>query len=434
VTAAAADSSLFGNQRFVRYCWAKLLSLVGQNALIYGLFIAVISERESSLATSAFVLASVVPSIVLSLPGGVVADLLPKKPVLLITTGLRLLVVYCFIDFDPGLESAIGLTFLLWTAYQFFSPAENAALPAIVQPARIAHASSFLQALSLVAQLLGAGVVAPLTVKLVDVEGLYLIVFACLALSGLTFASIPRLSGGGEAQVRLGWLSSLPAGYRTIAADPRLTSITLLRILLDTGMMMFVVVAPVFIEEILDAGAENAVYIALPGAAGLGLGLLVAPWLLSVLSARVVAPAGFVCFTAVLLTLPYVDAFAPETADASGPIQDVTNWLGVSDAIAATVLLLPVAGFGSSLVHVAARTEVYRRVPGSLVAQVFATQSALGSISALLPTLLTGVLLDLIPVRAALILIGGALTACALAAWLRGSRAGRQRSPAGAGL
>jgi uncharacterized membrane protein len=81
-------------------------------------------------------------------------------------------------------------------------------------------------------------------------------------------------------------------------------------------------------------------------------------------------------------------------------------------------------------VHVAARTEVYRRVPTNLVAQVFATQSALGSISALAPTFLIGVLLDLLPVRAVLILVGVSLSVCALAAWQWGARA-RGAAPPG---
>jgi hypothetical protein len=418
------DGGLFANTRFVRYSYAKLLSLLAQNALIYGLFIAVISRQESALTTSAFVLASVVPSIILSIPGGLVADLLPKKPVLVLTLLLRLLVVYWFIDFDPGVEAVIGLTFLVWTAYQFFSPAENAAVLAIVPREQFAHASSFLQALSLAAQLLGAGVIAPLAVKLLDLQGLYLIVFGCLAASTLTFASIPSLSPPpDQAPRQLASWRSLPDGYRTISADARLTSITLMRILLDTGMMMFIVAAPVFIEDTLNTGAQNAVYIALPGAAGLALGLALAPLLLTFFDARSVALAGFVCFTAVLLALPFVDEYAPEVAGASGPIGDITSWLGVSDAIVATVFLLPIAGAGSSLVHVAARTEVYRRVPAKLIAQVFATQSALGSVSALIPTFLAGILLDQLPVRVVLILIGGSLTGCALAAWHRGARA-----------
>ncbi len=414
---------LFANSRFVRYCYAKFFSLLGQNALIYGLFIAVISEQESSVATSAFVLASVVPSIVLSLPGGLVADKLPRKLVMLVALALRILVVYWFINFNPTGGAVIGLTFLVWTAYQFFSPAESAALLAIVARDRLAHATSFLQGLSLVAQLIGAGLVAPVAVKLLDEDGLYVIVLVCLILSALIFAAIPELThreDEDETKQRLAWWRSMPVGYRTIRSDARLTSITLMRVLLDTGMLMFIVVAPVFIEDTLNTGARNAIYIAIPGALGLAVGLITAPMLLAFFNARSLALAGFVCFTSVLLALPFVDAFAPEIAAAFGPVEDLTNWLKLSDAIVATVFLLPIAGLGSSFVQVAVRTEVYRRVPSNLVAQVFATQSAMGSIGALVPTFLAGVMLDVLPVRAVLILSGVSLTAIAVAAWQRG--------------
>jgi Major Facilitator Superfamily len=424
-TSAENDLGLFANSRFVRYSYAKFLSLLGQNALIYGLFIAVISDQKSSVATSAFVLASVVPSIALSLPGGLVADLLPKKLVLLIALALRMLVVYWFIDFSLGVETVIGLTFLVWTAYQFFSPAESAALLAIVTRDRLAHATSFLQALSLAAQLLGAGAVAPLAVKLLPNDGLYVIVMVCLATSALIFASIPDLSHqeGRREQQPLAWWKSMPVGYHTIAADPRLTSITLIRVLLDTGMLMFVVAAPIFIEDTLHTGASNAIYIAIPGALGLALGLLTAPMLLTFVNARTLSLTGFVCFTSVLLALPFVDGFAPQISGAFGPINDFTNWLHLSDAIVATIFLLPIAGLGSSFVQVSARTEVYHRVPTNLVAQVFATQSAAGSIGALVPTFLAGIMLDILPVRVVLILIGGTLTAIAVVAWRRGGMA-----------
>ena len=45
--------------------------------------------------------------------------------------------------------------------------------------------------------------------------------------------------------------------------------------------------------------------------------------------------------------------------------------------------LLPFAGLGAGLVQVASRTAVYRTVPRQLIAQVFATQSAIGSTAAL---------------------------------------------------
>jgi hypothetical protein len=427
----AGSLGLLKNERFVRYGWAKFLQLLAQNALIYGLFISVINQQESSLATSAFVLASVVPSILLSVPGGLFADLLPNKFALLSTMIARLVIVYLFIDFEPGLEAIIGLTFLVWGVYQFFSPAENAAVLAIVPADRLPSASSFVQAISLLAQMGGAGIVAPLAIRFLDAEGLYLIVFGLLLVSTTLFAIVPDLSTEQEKQAEtLSPWRALPVGYRTIVGDARLTSITLMRVLLDAAMLSFIVVAPKFIEDTLNTGAQNAIYIAVPGAIGLAAGLIIAPGLLTFMSARGVVLMGFLTFTAVLLVLPFVDTLAPDIARTLGPFRDVQRAVNLSDALTATMLLLPLGGLGASFVQVAARTEVYRRAPGSVIAQVFATQSALGSIAALVPTFMVGVALDLISVKIVLLMIGGSLAVLAVAVWLRGRKSQAPLQPA----
>ena len=60
---------------------------------------------------------------------------------------------------------------------------------------------------------------------------------------------------------------------------------------------------------------------------------------------------------------------------------------------------------------------VYKRVPPHLIAQVFATQSAVSSIATLLPTFLAGALLDLLPVETVLVAFAAGLAVLALAAF-----------------
>jgi MFS transporter len=413
---------LLGDPRFVRYLWAKFLSLAGQNALIYGLFIAVITRQESSLATSAFVMASVIPSILLSLPGGLFADLTPNKFGLLSTLAVRIALIYFFFDLGANVETVIGLTFLVWTAYQFFSPAESAAVLALVPRDRLPHSSALIQALSLAAQIVGAGVIAPLAIQLLDTNGLYIIVFVMLAASFVLFAQIPNLSAEQEREAkRLSLWRALPVGLRTIAADEGLSSITIMRVLLDTGMLAFIVIAPVFIQDELDTGASNAIYIALPAALGIALGLIVSPALLMVMTGRVLARAGFAMFSTILLLLPLVDTYAPEVASSLGPFRELQQLVDLSDAIVATMVLLPFGGLGASFVQVAARTEVYRRAPPNVIAQVFSTQAAIGSLAALAPTFAVGLMLDVLSVSAVLAIVAVALIAIAVLTTWRSS-------------
>lgn len=405
----------------MRYVWAKFLSSAGQNALIYGLFIAVITEQESSLATSAFVLVSIVPSIVLSVPGGLFADLTPNKASLLGTMLLRMLLVFLFFDLEGGITYVLGLTFLVWTVYKFFSPSESAAVLALVPRERLPHASSLVQAVSLASDLAGAGMVAPLALRFLDTDGLYIIVFLMFAASFVLFALIPNLSAEQEREAqRLSPWRALPAGLRAIRADSNLSTVTMIRILQDTGMLSFIVIAPVFIEEILDTSATNAIYIAFPGAIGIALGLVVAPLLLTVVPARWLALCGFVMFTGAMLILPFIDVIAPELTARLGPFRDLQDFVNLSDSITATVFLLPGAGLGVSFVQVSSRTEVYRRSPPGLIAQVFSTQSMIASIAGLVPAFIVGLMLDLLPVQVVLETVALSLVALASLAWLRG--------------
>lgn len=426
-------ASLRRNDRFLRLAAAKCSQLLAQNALIYGIFILVISEHESALATSAFVLAATVPSIFLSLPGGVASDLLPKKVSLLWTTAARAGIVVLFLVYDLDLMYVIVLTIATWSVFQFFSPAESAALPAVVPGEHIAGATAALDAVSLVAQLAGAGFVAPLAVKGLGPDGLFAIVLALLLASGWLFASIPNLTARTESRsTRVSWLASLPRGLRILRSDPILLRVTGFRVVLDTALVIVIVAAPSFIDDILRTAPENAVYIFAPGAVGLAVGLLAAPAFLKFSPPRPVVILGYALVVGVILTLPFVREVARELDERTFvPLRQTEDLLRVRRDIATTVLLLPFAGLGISLVRVAARTAVYRHAPEDTVAQVFATQSGIGSLVSLAPTLAAGLLVDWADAQAVFLTVGIAMAILAFGMTVAPARAfGAQRSPA----
>ena len=411
----APDPSLRGNPRFVRFVGAKLLQLLAQNALIYGLFILVVGENESALATSAFVLTAIIPSILLSVPGGVTADAVPVKLSLLATMAARVVLVWLFVTQDPGIAMIILLTLAWWAVSQFFSPAESAALPSVVSVNRIPSANALLDAVSLGSQLAGAGLIAPFVLKAFDSEGLFIVVLILLLASTVLYALIARLTPVSRTRARrVSWLSAMPRGLRIIRSEAVLLRVTTLRVLLDTGLTVVAVAAPTFINDILSTAPENAIYIFAPGAVGIAAGLVVAPVLLRIAPAGAVATLGFGLLVGVILTLPFIREVSRELDERTFlPLQQTQDILRIRPEIAATVLLLPFGGLGVSLVRVAARTAVYRHAPAEAIAQVFATQSAVGSIVSPLPTVFAGLLVDSLDVRAVLILAGSAMAVLA---------------------
>jgi MFS family permease len=411
------DLPLLENERFVRFGVAKLLQLLGQNALIYGLFILLVRQQESAVTTSFFVLTATIPSIILSLPGGVVADALPKKLTILMTMCIRIMIAAWFLQYSPGVAAILLLALVTWTVYQFFSPAESAALPAIVSPAKLGAATAWIHGISIAAQIGGAGVVAPIALRVYGSQGLFIIVVFLLLVSTVLFAMIPDLTVPGVKRERMGWMRSLPVGLRTIRSDPVLLRITTLNVLLDSALLVVVVAVPSFVTEVLRTDPSNAVYIFAPGATGMAVGLLTAPVILKVVPPRAVVTFGFALVVTIIIALPFIREIATEFSNRTFvPLQTVEDLLRVRREIGATVLILPFGGLGIMLVRVAARTAVYQHAPQEAIAQVFATQSAIGSVASLLPTLLSGFLLDILEVRIVLVMTGALVAVLAVTA------------------
>jgi MFS family permease len=414
------DASLLRDPRFLRFSAANLLRLIGLNALIYGLFILIVGDENAGIATAAFVLTSTVPSILFGFLGGVMADAFPRKATMLVSLVVQAAVVAYLLRYDPSIPMIVGLTFVIWTADQFYSPAESAALGAVAYPERAARASALTNAVSLFAQVVGAGLVAPLTLKVWDARGLFGVSLALFLLAAYFFARTPRLTApdAGNGQRIPRW-RSLTEGWRTIREHDELSRAISFFVLLDCAFVVAIVAAPSFITDVLGTSAENAVYIFAPGAIGIVLGLVFTPLLLRALPAKLLVTIGFALFVGVMLTLPFVVEVAAQLDQRFVVLREAQRFLHVPREIAATALLLPFAGFGVTMVRVAAKTAILRHAPHEKMAQVFATETTLDSIATLIPTVAAGAALSIIDVRAVLI-VTGSLTAVAAVLTLAG--------------
>lgn len=390
--------ALLLDQRFRQFSLAKLLQLAGQNALIYGLFILVIEKQDSSLSTSLFVLGSVLPSVVLSIPGGVVADATPRKMTILLMLVARLAIILMFIRFEVSLPLVLGLTLLIWSIYQFYSPAENAALVAVTPPGMLVQANVVMYVISLLAQLGGAGFIAPAALKTFDDSGLF-VVTLLLVFGGLyLYASIPSLSPAQPSRQRDGLVRSFSFGLRYFRADPLATRAMLQFVLLSSATTMVIVAVPRYLEDVLSTGVINAVYVFSPGAVGVAFGLAVAPLMTRVLGGPTVTLIGFVAFAVALAALAAVDPLS-QAMQEWAYFEWARETFHVNLRVAATMVIVPFGGVGVALVNVSSRALIYERAESARLGQIFATQSAIGSIASIIPTLTAGILVDRIDVR-----------------------------------
>jgi len=176
-----------------------------------------------------------------------------------------------------------------------------------------------------------------------------------------------------------------------------------------------VVLMPNYTEDVLNIRPEDTVFVAAPAAIGAGLGLLLAPLFVRLISAWRTVTFGFGLFILGLVALGavvYVRDFLEAHTQLEPGIGFVEEQVGVSSVITVSMLLAIPLGLAFTLLSVASRVVMNEQAPPEAQGRVFAVQGALADAISLPPLLVIGVIADVAGVRATLLVA----TAVAVAA------------------
>ncbi|MEO8971903.1 MAG: MFS transporter [Ktedonobacteraceae bacterium] len=159
--------TLLQQRNFALLWFAGLISLIGDWMLMIGLPIYVYILTHSALATGLMFIAGILPQIVLGSVAGVFVDRWDRKRVMIITNALLALCLLPLLLFHSvnWLWIVYIVAFLESLISQFFSPAENALLPRLVNEEQLASANSVSSLNGNLARLIGpplGGIVAGL--------------------------------------------------------------------------------------------------------------------------------------------------------------------------------------------------------------------------------------------------------------------------------
>jgi MFS family permease len=417
------DVRLLKNPRFRHLLEARIIGQTAQNAMLYALFILVVNETGSSVQSTVLVIAFALPSIVLGIPAGAVADMVPRR--LTLTGGylLRAAIVFSLVFYSDSTLSIFLLAAAFSTVGQFFAPAEAAVVPVLVRRDQLPAANALMVLTLILGQIAGMVVLAPLLLKLIDARSVF--VASTLLLLWAAYIMGWMASGFTRAEeakaMDLGFTEAMREGFRILRSDRHaylaivylVTSLSLLKVL--------VILLPKYTEDVLKISTEDTVYVAAPAAMGAALGLALAPPLTRWLGAWRVVAFGFALFLLGLVGLGlvvYVRDFIQSNLDFG--ISFVEDEVGVSSVITVSMLLAVPLGLAFSLVSVAARVVMNEHARPEVQGRVFAVQMALGEFLSLLPLLLVGVVADVVGVRATL--LASALSAIVAAGYLTFSR------------
>jgi MFS family permease len=203
--------------------------------------------------------------------------------------------------------------------------------------------------------------------------------------------------------------------------DQILFRVTLVDIIVGIGLSALVVIAPIYLTNILDSSSENTVFVFAPAAIGVIAGLRLAPFLSRHIELRMLATLGLLIFAACVAAFGFMSdiyRFLVDTLQL--PLDALADAVRIAPLALMVMLFSVPAGFSSSVVGVAARTTTLLRTPTGSQGKVIATQSLMQNIGALLPTLVAGILADVIGVERVAIVIAVLMIAGASATFLTG--------------
>ncbi len=417
------------------YYGSRLLTQTAQNLFLAGLFVAAGTSSRAATDLSSVFVATLVPAVILGPFGGALADRLGARTALPAGAALRFAVVLGGAFLLDGPEWAWAAAFAYSAVSQLYTPAELAIVRALKDEAP-APAHAWLVTLQFAGQGAGMVVLAPVLYWQLGLSGVLLAAAAGLAANvGFTFLLRVRLAGTTAA----------------VTADTREAFAfgAVLRFFLEEGAAAYsviglaarsivarslIVAMPLYLTH--DMGLDQAavVYLAVPGVAGVVLGLF---WYgrrtttanaLSVLRVCLVTLAGAAFAASALdygVTLAAQYSQIPPIARAEASI-NTTFAVGVPVAFAVGLALTASLVAGRAILSAAAPPEQQGRV--------FAVQEMVSETLVALPLLAAGIGTEFLGARPVLATVG----AIAAAAWVVGelllSRSALRPAEAGAAL
>jgi MFS family permease len=408
--------ALLADRRFLSLWLSQGIAQTAQNALLFSLLVVVLNITNSSIHTSILVFCFILPSIPLGFAVGVILDRVDKEPVLVITNLLRAAGCILFFFFHSNEWGIYAIAVSVATAGLFFNPAVVSLIPSIVSREKLVAANSLYNLTLTGAQLIGIVFVAPVLLKSVGPDGMFLTASLLFILAALFAARVNVWHDAEKPEPGLGTnFGAMPTefreSWRALAGD-RYSVLALGQLILSSSLvLLFAILIPRYMRDVLDVPADNAAIVFAPTGIGALIGLRFLPWFTRFGKNRtvVIGLAGIaVCMVLLALVEPIEGVWE------KGPDElDPTNILRISALQALVMSFAGPMGFFYALLNVPAQTVLHERAPPEMRGRIFATQVVSANFISLIPLLMVGAITDLLNITIVLILLAALIAAFA---------------------
>ena len=258
-------------ERNFRHLWiGRTASVVGDSLAFVALAFAVIGLGGSGTDLGLVIASYSLPSVIFLLVGGVWADRLPRRAVMiaadLVRAAAQLTLATAVLTGNASVPLFMLMAFVSGASTAFFQPASTGLVPEAVSAGRLQQANAMLNLSQSTAQLFGP-VVSGLLVLLLGAGWVFAIdavtfLISAAALASLRLRLAPRAAHGS-------FLADLRVGWREVVGRPWLPPSLAAFSLVNLSFASFLVLGPIAMNEHYGGAADWGLVVAMFGVGGL---------------------------------------------------------------------------------------------------------------------------------------------------------------------
>ncbi len=384
--------SVLSNFGFLFLWLAQLTSQLADRVFVYVLMIIVYQLTHSNTGVSLPLLAFGIPSVLVAPWAGIVADRFDRKWIMVISDLLRGLLILLII---PLIYKSVFMIFLLslliYSAAQFFAPAENSAIPEIVEKHNLIVANSLFMLTWMASSVVGFGLGAPL-VGLLEEKGtfvaaavLYFVSSAAILLVPLKFRVTTTINKNAHP------IGDLGVGFEFIRRN-QVVRYALIKLFVATSAIATIsLLAISYAGKILMIGERNFGYLIIAVGVGMVIGMATLEKLRHYIKLGTIVVISFLMSGLTLL------------------------WLSNTAELHMALFLIMILGLFNIYMTSSIQTILQSKIPRQIRGRVFGVQNMLINSAFTLPVVVFGVIADFWGILAAIAILGWVVLATGVA-------------------
>lgn len=379
----AGFRAVFSNMGFMLLWLGQLTSQLADRIFVYVLMILVYQSTHSNLGVALPLLAFGIPSVLVAPWAGIVVDRLDRKGILIVSDLVRGLLILMIIPLiAKSLLWIFLVTLLVYTAAQFFAPAETSSIPELVDKHNLIVANSLFMITWMASSVVGFGLGAPI-VNLFAEKMTFIISASLYFFSAAAIVLIP-LKPMKPSKTRREIWNDILIGFEFIRRNQVVRYGLLKLFVAASAIATLSLLAISYASEILKIGERNFGYLIIAVGVGMLMGMFTLEQLQHYLKMGTIVVGSFIVSGLVLI------------------------WLAYTRDIKLALFLILLLGVGNIYITSAIQTILQKKIPRQIRGRVFGVQNMLINSAFTFPVVAFGFIADL----------GGILFAISVLGWI----------------